>query len=105
MKNSKDIGPKISEPTEKEIKETIEKIKSKHGVLLSHTDAAKFAKLIGELRWWLTVEKEGEKPGAIDDKIAKGLADIKKVKTSLDYAVAVEKKRILEEMKNILGKY
>ena len=110
------MKPQIPELTKEEIKETIEKIKSKHSVILSHTDATDFAKLTNELKWWLEVEKASEKPEAFDNEMIKTLAnDLKSTKAgkyvkktakiSLEYAIAVEKKRILGEMKNILEKY
>jgi len=113
--NKPNMKPQIPEPTEKEIKETIKKIKSKHGVILPHTDATKFAKLTNELKWWLAVESAAEKPEAINNKIVESLSDdLKRLKTgkdlkktakiSLEYAIAVEKKRILGELKAILGK-
>ena len=114
--NKPNIKAQIPEPTKEEVEETIEKIKSKHGVILPHTKAKKFTKLANELKWWLEVERAAEKPGAINNKIVESLSDdLKRLKTgkdlkksaeiSLEYAIAVEKKRILEEMKAILGKY
>jgi hypothetical protein len=108
--NKPNMRPQIPEPTEKEIKETIKKIKIKHGVILPHTGAKKFAKLTNELKWWLEVEKAAEKPEAINNKIVESLLDDpKRLKTgkdlkksaeiSLKYAIVVEKKRILQEMK------
>ena len=114
--NKPKMKPQIPEPTEVEIQETIRKIESKHSIILSHTDATRFAKLTNELKWWLEVEKAAENPKVFDDEMIKTLAnDLKDTKAgknakktakiSLEYAIAVEKKRILGEMKKIIEKY
>jgi len=118
MKDNKHIMPINDSPTELEVEETIREIQSEHNVLLNHTDAFEFTKLTESLRWWLTVEKESEKPGFFDKQLleqvietASGLKKIspksppEKLKLYLEYAIAVSKKNILRRMKNILDKY
>lgn len=118
MTNNKQIVPINDSPTKEEVEETIREIKSEHNVLLNHTDAFEFAKLTESLRWWLTVEKESEKPGTFDKELLKQVIDeangLKKIspksppeklKLYLEYAIAVSKKNILRRMKNILNKY
>jgi len=118
MEDNKQIVPINDSPTEEEVEETIREIKGEHNVLLNHTDAFEFTKLTESLRWWLTVEKESEKPDLFDKRLleqviesANGLKKIspksppEKLKLYLEYAIAVSKKNILRRMKNILDKY
>lgn len=113
------FGPKIAEPTEKEIEETIEKVKSKYNIVLQRADAAKFAKLTEELGWWLTIEKNAEKPEVITDEMAKELqisimkakgANIsldeayRQARKSLSFTIPIEKERIAKEMRSIIRK-
>lgn len=118
MEDNKQIVPINENPTDEEVAETTREIKSEHNVLLNHTDAFEFAKLTESLRWWLTVEKESEKPGTFDKELLKQVIDeangLKKIspksppeklKLYLEYAIAVSKKNILRRMKNILDKY
>lgn len=112
------IIPINDSPTEEEVEETIREIKKEHDIILNHTDAFEFTKLTESLRWWLTVEKESEKPDLFDKRLleqvietASGLKKIspksppEKLKLYLEYAIAVSKKNILRRMKNILDKY
>jgi len=118
MKDNNQIVPINDSPTEEEVQETIREIKSEHNVLLNHTDAFEFTKLTESLRWWLTIEKESEKPGHFDKRLLEqvieagsGLKRIslksspEKLKLYLEYAIAVSTKNILRRMKNILDKY
>ncbi|OQB06306.1 MAG: hypothetical protein BWY19_00297 [bacterium ADurb.Bin212] len=120
MKDQKAFKPDISEPTKEDIKKAIATVKRKNGVILNHKDGASFAKLIAELRWWLDIEKEAQKPDAFDKKFIRGIAkEVKsqpdkklsaknspeRMKLHLDYAIGVYKKKILKEMKAILDKY
>jgi hypothetical protein len=123
MKNSnsqKAIGPQIPEPTDKEIDETVEKIKSKYDIVISINDAAKYAKLYKELEWWFLVEKFSREPKSIPIEAVKEIREYfkrkdgrdltideahKKARIALDLTVVVEKKRILDEMKKIFDQY
>lgn len=120
MKDQKSFKSNISEPTEEEVKKAIATVKRKNGVILNHTDAVEFAKLMCELSWWLEVEKETEKSDTFDIKFVKEIT--KEIKASpdkklsaknsperlrlhLNYAIGVYKKKILKQIKAILDKY
>jgi hypothetical protein len=114
------FGPKITEPTEKEIEETIENVKSRYDFVIQRDDAIKFTKLANELGWWITVEKSAEKPEEITNEMAKELQiSIQKTKggnitiaeayrqarKSLFYTIPIEKDRIRKEMNAIIEKH
>jgi len=120
MKRSKATGPQISEPTSAEIEETAEKVKRKYDIIINTEDVTKLAKLYKELEWWFLVERFSREPKSISVESVKEVrAYFKKIdgkdltineaqvkaKIAMDLTVAVEKKRILGEMKEIFDRY
>jgi len=122
MKDSKidKIGPQIPEPTDEEINDIIEEMKTKYEIFIQRDDAIRYIKLKKELGWWMTVEMNAEKPEAITEGMAKELQiSIQKAKganitlaeayrqarKSLSYTIPMEKDRIAKELREIIKKY
>ena len=118
--SSKAIGPQISEPTDKEIDEAIDKVKKKYDIVISISDAAKYARLYKELEWWFLVEKFSREPKSIPIESVNEIREYfqrtdskdltideahEKASTVLKLTMATEKKRILEEIKTIFSQY
>lgn len=115
--NSSDF--EIQEPSEKEIEETIEKIKEKENVVLSKDDAIKYFKLYKELGQWFLMEKNLDSPDSIADEMGEEMKDILRrkrgqeldiydaqaiSKESLNVIISREKERIREEIKGLIDK-
>ena len=123
MKESKKdnkFGPQIAEPTEKEIEETIDKVKSKYDIIIQQDDAIRFTKLTKELSWWMIVERGLKDPNAITKDMAKEVQKFtqknydnnisldeasRHAKDSITHIIPIEKERIAEEIRTILAKY
>lgn len=119
-KNDNKFGPQIAEPTEKEIEETIEKVKSKYDIVIQRDDAIGFTKLTKELSWWMIVEKGLKDPNAITKDMAKEVQRFTQknydnnitldeasihAKESVAHIIPVEKERIAEEIRTIVAQY
>jgi len=116
--NSDNFG--IQEPSEKEIKETIEKVKIKYDVVISRKDAIEYAKLYNELSQWFLIEKNINSTDSITDEMAEEIKNILRkkrgqdldiydaqtiAKESLNVIIPREKERIAKEIKAIIEKY
>ena len=114
------LEPKLSEPTEEEIKKVIKEFKEKFNKKVSGTDAVHYAKLRNELGYWLQIEKESEKEGCTTKAMAKETMDLFKnkrgekitlersyleTKKLMIIAIADAKIRITNEIKTIINKY
>ncbi len=110
----------ISEPTDEEIKKTIQKIQDQHDITLSNDDAIAYTKLYEELKQWFLIEKNLQSPDSIAEKIAEKMQGMIEEShglefseneariisdESLDTVIAREKERIGKELKNIIAKY
>lgn len=119
MEDIKGFGPQITEPTEEQIKQAIEKVKEKYGIELSQADASNYIKLTEELGWWLTIEKKYDSENCITEEIAKEIqVFIKESKgknisleqayleaeKSLIITMNSEKERIANEIRTIVNK-
>ena len=118
-KNDK-FGPQIADPTDKEIEETIEKVKSKYDIIIQRDDAINFTKLTKKLSWWMIVERGLKDPNAITRDMAKEVQKFTRknynnnisldeasrhAKDSITHIIPVEKERIAEEIRSIIAKY
>lgn len=110
----------ISEPTDEEIKKTIQKIQDQHDITLSNDDAIAYTKLYEELKLWFLIEKNLQSSDSIAEEVAEKMQGMieeshglevseYEVRTisdeSLDTVVAREKERIGKELKTIIAKY
>jgi len=120
MKKSKATGPQISEPTEKEINETIARVNKRYDIVIRHDDAVKLSKLYKELEWWFTVEKFSREPKSISIDTAKEIRSYfnivkgkdltldeahEQAKDSLAKTMLAEKERIASAIKLLVAKY
>jgi len=120
QKNDNKFGPQIADPTEKEIKEAIDKVKTKYDVVISYADAIKFSKLTKELGWWMMVEKGLNNPDSITEEMAKEVQEFTKnhydnkitldeasthAKESVAHIIPIEKERIAKEIRTIVSSY
>ncbi len=121
MKNiNNNSRPEITEPTEEEIKNTIEKVKNKYDIVISKDDAIKYTKLYNELSQWFMIEKNSKSPDSITDEMGKEIKSYLKQKrdqevspdeasriaaASLKIVIPGEKERIANEIRAIIAKY
>lgn len=114
------FGPQISEPTDEEISETIEKAKNKYEVFITREDAIKLVKLYKELEWWFVVEKFSLAPKSISIDLAKEIrSHIKKAqgkdvsieeaheeaKKAVKFTIPKEKERIAVKIRALIDGY
>jgi|GEM_PF-2169456 hypothetical protein len=119
MKDDK-IGPKIHEPSDEEINETISLVKDRYDIFITKEDAAKLSKLYQEIEWWFMVEKFAGTKKKMDEDISKEIQDYikshrgesvnlieagKESQESLDFAIPHEKRRLAKVIKKIIDKY
>jgi len=119
-KNDNKFGPQLAEPTDKEIEETIEKVKSKYDIAIQRDEAVRFTKLTKELSWWMIVERGLKDPNAITRDMAKEVQKFtqrnydnnisldeasRHAKDSITHIIPIEKERIAEEIRTIIAKY
>jgi len=118
--NWTDLGPKIADPTEKEIAKTIEKVKDNCDVVIQRDDAINFYKLTEELGWWKRVEKGSKDPRSFTDKMSKEVREFiknnygddvsldeaaRQAKETIARAIPIEKEIIKKEIAAIIEKY
>lgn len=120
MDESNKLSFDISEPTEEEIKQTIQKIQDQYDIALPNDDAITYTKLYEELKQWFFIEKNLQSPDSIAEEVAEKMQGIIEenhglevsedeakniVDESLDEVIAREKERIGKELKTIIDKY
>lgn len=108
------------EPSDDEVKETIEKVKEKYDVVIQHDDATKYAKLYNELGQWFLMEKNIDSKDSITDEMAEEMQEVFRKKRSrelntddaqtiseesLKIIIPQEKERIKKEITAIIKKY
>lgn len=113
----KKIGPEITEPTDEEVKQTKELVKSRYDIVIPKPDALKLSRLIKELDWWIKVDKKPATPRHITEEAAISLKDLIEMSTVKEITLSEaydkargllvivpfkEKQRISDEIRAIL---